>query len=77
MDIKKNSTEQHFVFNQVTLALSISTQIPRMAETIRRQGQQNTTKYSRNKPAIEKEGTRLISRSNELWSYDAWSNLSK
>ena len=65
MDIKKNSTEQHFVFNQVTLALSISTQIS-IGETIRRQGQQNTTKYSRNKQAIEKEGTRLISRSNEL-----------
>ena len=66
MDIKKNSTKQHFVFNQVTLALSISTQIPRMAETIRRQGQQNTTKYSRNKQAIEEEGTRLIARLNEL-----------
>ena len=66
MDIKKNSTRQHFVFNQVTLALSISTQISRMAETIRRQGQQNATKYRRNKQAIEKEGTRLISRSNEL-----------
>ena len=66
MDIKKkNSTEQHFVFNQVTLALPISTQIS-IGETIRRQGQQNTTKYSRNKQAIEKEGTRLISRSNEL-----------
>ena len=67
MDIKKNSrpTEQHFVFNQVTLALSILTQIS-IGETIRRQGQQNTTKYSRNKQAIEKEGTRLISRSNEL-----------
>ena len=66
MDIKKkNSTEQHFVFNQVTLALSISTQIS-IGETIRRQGQQNTTKYRRNKQAIEKEGTRLISRSNEL-----------
>ena len=37
-----------------------------MSETIRRQGQQNRTKYSRNKQAIEKEGTRLISRSNEL-----------
>ena len=66
MEIKKNSTEQHFIFNQVTVALSISTQILRMAETIRRQGQQNTTKYRRNKQAIEKEGTRLISRSNEL-----------
>ena len=66
MDIKKNSTEQHFVFNQVTLALSISTQIPRMAETIRRQGQHNMTKYRRNKQTIEKEGTRLMSRSNEL-----------
>ena len=66
MDIKKNSTEQHFVFNQITLALSISMQISRMAETIRRQRQQNTTKYRRNKQAIEKEGTRLISRSNEL-----------
>ena len=32
MDIKKNSTKQHFVFNQVTLALSISTQISRMAK---------------------------------------------
>ena len=62
MDIKKNSTKQHFVFNQVTLALSISTN----GKTIRRQGQQNTTKYRRNKQTIEKEGTRLISRSNEL-----------
>ena len=60
MDIKNNSTKQYFVFNQVTLALSISTQTSRMAETIRRQGQQNTTKYRRNEQTIEKEGARLV-----------------
>ena len=32
MDIKKNSTDQLLVFKQVTLALSISTQISRMAK---------------------------------------------
>ena len=57
MDIKKNSTEQHFVFNQVTLALSISTQIPRMAETIRRQG---LTEYDK----IQKKQTSNRKRRN-------------